>query len=144
MLCRIPSECSSDLEREERISSRCLQEAHEQGTGQRPAEPALDHVVQRCEGERSRDDAFDPTLRPRAFEPQRHIARNLHASRQQQADARRQPPCRERQRPLGRRIEPLHVVDRQEHRPGSRELGQHGHDRCCGRTRIGGPIGLLT
>ena len=82
----------------------------------RAGESAAEDVMQRRERERTRTTRSSRILRQRAVEVERNHGRARRYVSSPAAPAGREPPCRELERPLRRQINPLHVVDRHQHR----------------------------
>ena len=124
-------ERAGDLERVERVPAGGLMEAEQRRPGENPSKPQLDEPLQGAGAERANGDALD-TVADRLLE-RRCRGTDPDATGEQQADPDvGQPPQRERERALRRRVEPLDVVDRDEHRLAFGEHlecspDRHGH-----------------
>ena len=131
-----------DLQREERVAARGVGHSREQGARQRRSEPTVDEVVELGQRERPRHDALDAALRKRPREPERQLLAACRSASQEQAEPSRQPAGRERERSLGGRVEPLHVVDSDEHRAALRERREHPDEARRDRPRVGALVRL--
>ena len=127
-----------DLDREERIAARGLRDPRDHGARRRKAEAFAHDVMQRREGKRPQDDTLKRVRRQRAVELERHFRRTLTASGDEQPQLHRQSAYRELQRPSRRQIDPLHVVDRHQHRLLADEFSEHPDDSSRHSPRIGG------
>ena len=132
----VAPERARDLEREERVAAGSVREPDEQRPRQGRPEPAADQVVQRRHRERSDDDPLTTVVRQRTREPERQVGVSFDPPRHEQREPGRQPPRREREGLLRRRVEPLDVVDRQQHGAPRRERVQDGDQRGRGRSRV--------
>ena len=128
---------SRDLQREERVPSRCLRQARERRRWQPDTEARPHELGQFVDRERHERESRDAFLRQRAREPQRE--RRPHpACRDQPADrVVAEPANGELQRANGRDVEPLDVVERHEDGTTGRRLPQDGQRRRVHRARIG-------
>ena len=117
------------LEGEEGIASRDLRQTCQGRSSQGIAEPRPDQLVQTGEGERSGGDTLDALRRKRSRKPERELDTDGRAAGEQQAGASGQPAHGELERLPRRRVEPLHVVDRDEQRLPLGEGGEHADQR---------------
>ncbi len=116
-----PLERPGQLEREKRVAARRLVDAQEREARKREAEPAADELVEPRGAEGSDRETFDPVA-----ERQGELVRLGVLARQsyggQNADRLLvQAPAGEREHAGGGLVEPLDVVDGDEHRAGGRE-----------------------
>jgi hypothetical protein len=103
---------AGDLQREKRVSTRALVDPEERLSGERPAQPVVQEPVQRAGAERSDDET--PRFQARSSSEGFHAV--VEPPRQQEPQiVARESTQRERQCRGRRRIEPLHVVDCNEH-----------------------------
>ena len=100
-------------------------------------------MVEPSKGKRSEDDVLEAILGQRARKPERRIRRRRRPPRDEHADPRRQPSHGERDRFLRRAVEPLHVVDREQHRLTLGEDGEDADERRRRRPRRRRPVRLL-
>ena len=145
----VRSERAGELERVERVPAGGLVETEERGPGEDPPEPELERPVQRTGAERSDEEALE-TVVDRLLEAGRRRT-DPDATGEQQADpCLGQPPQSEGERVRRRRVQPLDVVDRDEHGPALGERLERTADgdgdasgsrraRPPGRARAGRP-----
>jgi len=116
-----------ELERVERVAAGGLVHAHERGPRQVQRQSPPEHPVNRADGERPYGKALERS--ERAVELERRADRSP-AHRCENADRfTLEPPEHEREN-LGRaRVDPLHVVEREQHRPLPSERA-HDRDEC--------------
>ena len=155
-------ECSGELEREERIAARGLVQRPQGGPWQDDAQPILQQRVNLVERQRLHSELGVRGQHPPRCEHE--LRARLLPDRDQDPDRLAREPLRgERECLGGRMIEPLEVVDRNEHRlracqraESPEEAEGHGapvdrplrrrleHQRCPQRVRLGAgssPIG---
>jgi len=110
---------ASDLDREERITSRRLPDPAERPPGERASQPKLDDLVQRGRAERPQHDARHLTLGQRLLDLQPWLAVGPDALAGEQADRQPpEPPGGEREHPRDRAVEPVQIIDRDQHGRG--------------------------
>ena len=90
------------------------------------------------------DDSVDPLVRKCTREAQRRIAAADRASCREDADVRRQAACCELERALRRAVEPLHVVDGDDHRAPGGKGAEDAEEPHGGRSRVRLPVFLGT
>jgi hypothetical protein len=113
---------TSDLEPEKWISAARLVDTQKQRPRQRPAEPTLQQLVDRGQTKRLEPE----TGRPRDLQTITRPARRWPLRCEQTDSLAPHPPERERERAHGWPIEPLHIVNRNEHRAISGQTDQDG------------------
>ena len=114
-----------DLEREERVPAVSRWILSSSARANVAARRVLEQLVQRAHAQGTDADELAATVRERPVETQRHGA--ARAEREQKADAvTREPACRELEHARRGRIEPLHVVDRDD---DGRALGEQHEQR---------------
>ncbi len=131
---------SCQLQREKRIPTRCGRNLGQPRPPRSRPQAPRDQVVQRRQLQRTRDEPLEPLLRERCIEPERQPFAASGTSRQQDPESCRRAPQGERQRPLGRRVEPLRVVHGNEHGLFLRERDEDAHERSTDRALVGGLI----
>lgn len=82
--------------------------------------------------------ALQRIRRQRPVEVERRGRRPFATSRHQQTQRGRQPPRHKLEHSLGSQIDPLHVIDRDEHGADTTHVGEHPNDRRGRRPRIHG------
>ena len=112
-------EQARDLEREERVAARCVCEAHERRARKRDAEPLADDPLECGDRERPEFEAAH------AGTDEVRAARIRTARRDQTDGPVVETPQRELEHRGRRRVEPLRVVDRNQHLALRRELAKH-------------------
>ena len=106
-----------DLEREERVAGGLLVQARERAAVEREVEPLPQQGVQLGPAEGADEQALQRQLGERVVQ-RRGAAVGLDAPRHEHADRLvAQPADGEGERELARLVEPLRVVDRDQHRP---------------------------
>ena len=111
-------ERAPELERVERIPARRVVKLDQRRPRKRDAEPLAQQTMRRADAQRAEPQPPQPLARKRALEPERSRLRAAAAARDENRDRRcRQPSKREREHGRRRRIQPLHVVDRNQQRP---------------------------
>jgi hypothetical protein len=96
-------------------------------------QPPLQQDVQRTEAQRAESHPLEPLASQRALEPQHVGGPERRAHRREHTDGMTVESARgERERPRGRGVQPLHVVDRDDDRRRPRDLDEqraqgHGH-----------------
>ena len=139
------AEGTRDLQREQRVAARRLGDALQDRPPVAVAEPRLDQAAHRLGVERPEPGADEPFRPERALQPERVRRGDRCAQRRQHADpVAVQAPDGEGQRPRGRRVEPLDVVDGEHERrglgrPGEQRAKADGHGRRVGRARPARP-----
>jgi hypothetical protein len=125
-----PRQRPADLEREERVAEGRVDEAAHQTAREAEAEAVEQELARRAEAQRSHVEAFELRWSNGPLE-RRH---STGALREQEADrSRLESGGRKREHLTRRRVEPLHVVDRDQerlpHRHGTEEIQGGKHDR---------------
>ena len=123
------------LEREERVPAGRLGELAEQRSRQGEPEPGRHQLMERRQREGLRNDALEAVVRQRVGDPERKLASGFGTAGEQQTDGARQPAEREREGLLGGRVEPLEIVDRDEHGLPLGESGEDADERGGRRSR---------
>jgi hypothetical protein len=95
-------------------------------------------VVEHRERQRPEEEVLHPVVRQRTGEPERQLRVCAGPAGNDERDVRRQAPRREGKRLVRRRVEPLHVVDRQQHQASRRKRTHHGDERRGDRPSVGG------
>ena len=130
-------ELAAELEREERVAAARLPDPSELGSGELEAKPGLEQPVQRADAERAERQPRQPAFRERELELERHLDALRLAHRREHADPLApQAPQRDLKRGGGRAVEPLQVVDGNQHRAPLLELAQRVEDRKPDRVRL--------
>ena len=113
-------ERAGQLQREERIAARPLVDAEQRLPREGPAEPVAQEPVDRADAERSHRQPPDALRAERLLEPRRLRPLDEPPGEQQAHVARVEPSQRERERARRGRVEPLDVVDGDQHRARAR------------------------
>ncbi len=124
---------ASQLEREERVSERRLVEPAQEVPGEAEPQPLGEHPPRSAEAERTDLETLQPPPRERLLQ-----RGGTPGTLGEQKPNRLvlEPPRGERERLGRRRIEPLDVVDRHEHRPASRQRPQRVQEAERDRSRL--------
>ena len=124
------------LQREERVAAGALVKAEQRGPREHPPEPSQQKTVQRAQAQRADGKMLDDA--PVHSKLKRgHPDVVLEPAGAEKTDvAVVQPPQRKSKRAHGRRIQPLHVVDRNQDRLAIREQMQRAPDGHSERSRI--------
>ncbi len=113
----MPEQGTAQLEPVQRVAGRGGVDAQEQRPREPQPEPLGEQRVHVRRPERCEPHAQDAPFVP-GVEPQRQRGGPVATPRQQgEQRLGGEPPQCERERPRGVRVEPLHVVDRERHRP---------------------------
>ncbi len=121
---------ASDLDREERVTSRRLPDPAERPPGERASQPNLDDLVQRGRAERPQHDTRHLTVGQRLLDLQPGLAVGPDALAGEQANRQPPEPARcEREHPRGRAVEPVQVIDRDQHGRSPCQLRQNADRR---------------
>ena len=142
----VVSERPRDLEREEGIAARGLEDARHGGRGRFAVQPVPEQSADVVDGERSDIDPQHLAIPQGGDEIDRVRGAGLVAPRGEQGDRFSvEAPEREGERPGRRRIQPLEIVDGEDHRRAARQgcgapLPRPGRSRA--RRAGGGPVGV--
>ena len=137
-------ERAPELERIERIPARRLVKLDKRRSRKRDTEPLAQQTMSRADTQRAEPQSPQQLVRKRAIEPERScFFAAAAACDENRGRRRRKPPKRERQHRGRRRIEPLHVINRNQQRPAAaltEKLEHRERDRPHFRRR---PLDLL-
>lgn len=137
---RISSEQGSgELKGEEGVASRRPVEPHQTGTGERGAQPGPYELVQGGQAERTDPNPVEPPLQHGPVETERNRNLRLVLNSHGREDSDRlglQAANGELEHPGRGRIEPLHVVHGNDHRPRLREGSKRAQGRHRDRPRV--------
>ncbi len=126
-----------ELERVERISSYGLVDAAQQRARERDADPRAQETVEGPDRERANRETAD-ALRRYAIETEWSARLSGHALGKQERDRLHvNAPERELEQQRRRRVEPLDVIDRDEHRSRARQLAECAEESNSHRPRLG-------
>ena len=126
-------ERASELEHEQRVAERDIDDAAQQLARQAQAEPLGQHPPRGADAQRPDLKALQPAALERPLERRRIIA----AARQQEANGLAAEPARHKRQRLGRgRVEPLDVVDRDQQRRVRTQIPQHAQKSERDRVRL--------
>jgi hypothetical protein len=129
-------ENAPQLQREERISSRCLVDAQQCLAREHPAEAIAQEAMQRANAERSHGQPLDALRTKRLLESRRLRSVDEPPGEQQEYTVAGEPSQTELDRAGRRGIEPLDVVHRDQDRPAFAEKLQHVAHRHSDRAVI--------
>ena len=130
-------EFTRDLERVERIPAGRVHKPRQRGARQRRAEPGSDDVMDARKRKRPRLEPQHAIFGQGTCHTQGKLLASPRPTRQQQSQPGRQSTRRERQRLARGRVEPLHIVDRNEHRPLLRKSRENRKEAARRRPRQG-------
>src|SRR5262249_51701379 len=110
------NQLAADLESKERVPCSRLVDADKLGSGQLQVEPLLQQGVDSADGERADRQLFDPPLRERPTQLERNLQFRTRPKGREQSDALlAEPPQRDLDGTGGRLIEPLQIIESDEH-----------------------------
>ena len=133
-------ERAPEFEREQRVAERRVDQAPKQMTREAETEPLVQKLPYPAQAQRTHLEALDARRPDRPLERRRSTG----ALGEQEADGGRLEPWRrELQHFERRRVEPLHVVDRDQERPAIGQRAQDVEKTERDRPQLGWPTGRL-
>ena len=135
-LAAVPVQRTRELEREEGVAARDGLDPDQRRPREFDAQLPLNHVVQRRQRERTELEPLQRLPLESAIESERRPVGSFASARHEQSEARGESTADERERTLGRLIQPLRVVERDDERTLGAERAQHAQQRARGRARI--------
>jgi len=133
-----------DFEREERVSSRRLKHTLQKRASEGHAQRLAQQSMQSAKAQRAKTKLRQLPALERSIQPERHPSCLTTSQREQKTDAfLAQPPNRELEHRRRRRVQPLHIVDRDDERPGNGQAAQRRQEAGGDSTLINAPIARI-